>query len=158
MAQWKTESCFVKRVNTNEVWGTIVEWLWSQFNSEQAIKLLDAPLPSTFPSPRWFEKKLWILGDGRRWMGVQSSNNNFWNEGWPSEKQNHILSRDSTPMKDEAPQLTQPQSQFNLEQPIKSPDAPSRSSLWSLCYDVKRCCDRRAVLCFLLCYLCGRRY
>ena len=43
------------------------------------------------------------------------------------KKQNLMLSRESMPMKDEAPQLTQPQSQFNLEQPIKLLDAPPLS-------------------------------
>ncbi len=92
---------------------------WSQFNSEQPIKLPDAPPPCSFLSLHYDVKRMWWkLGDGQRWMGVKRSNNIFWNEGWSSEKQNLVLSRKSTPMKDEAPQLMQPQSQFNTEQPI----------------------------------------
>ena len=39
-------------------------------------------------------------------MGGNRSKN-FINEGWPSEKLNLIFSRESTPTKDKAPQLTQ---------------------------------------------------
>ena len=49
----------------------------------------------------------------------------------PVKKQNLVLSREWTPMKDEAPQLTKLQSQFNSEQPIKSPDASAPCSVHS---------------------------
>ena len=90
-------------------------------------------------------------------MGNKRGNNIFWNEGSTSEKQNLIFLRDSSPIKDEAPQLMHPWIQFNSEQPIKLPDVQPPCSFQFLHYDVKRCCDRRAELCFLLGYLCGRR-
>ena len=97
----------------------------SQFNSEQPIKLPDAPPLCSFLSLCCGVKRMgWKLVDGWRWMGCKRSNNNFCHEGWPSEKQNLILSRESYPTKDETSPLTRPRSQFNSEQPIKSPDAP----------------------------------
>ena len=66
----------------------------------------DAPPPCSFLSLHWCEKKWWKLCDGQRWIGVKRRSNNFLNEGWPSEKRNLVLSRESTPTKDEAPQLT----------------------------------------------------
>ena len=74
-----------------------------------------------------FFPRLNKLDDGRRWMGGKRSKNNFWNEGQPSEKPNLILSRESTPTKDEAPQLTRPQSQCISKQPIKLLDDPPLS-------------------------------
>ena len=41
-------------------------------------------------------------------------------EGWPSEKQNLVSSKESTPAKDTGTTVTRPQSQFNSEQSIKS--------------------------------------
>ena len=41
-------------------------------------------------------------------------------EGRPSEKQNLVLSKESTPAKDTGTTVTRPRSQFNSEQSIKS--------------------------------------
>ena len=66
--------------------------------SKLPVLQMHHPLACFFP-------RLDKLDDGRRWMGGKRSKINFWNEGRPSEKANLLLSRESTPMKDEAPQL-----------------------------------------------------
>ena len=122
---------------------------WSQFNSKQPIKVPDAPPPCSFPSPCWCEKKWQKLDDSWMWMGGKRSNNNFWNEWWPSEKLNLVSSRESTHTKDEVPQLTQPWFQCNSKEPIKLLDAPPQLLLSFLVLMWKHA-DVMAVLCFLL--------
>ena len=46
-------------------------------------------------------------------------------EGRPSEKQNLVLSKESTPAKDTGTTVTRPRSQFNSEQSIESDNVAS---------------------------------
>ena len=54
-------------------------------------------------------------------------------EGWPSKKQNLVLSKESTPAKDTGTTVTRPPSQFNSEQSIESDNvSPPRVSFFAL--------------------------
>ena len=54
-------------------------------------------------------------------------------EGRPSEKQNLVSSKESTPAKDTSTTMTRPQSQFNSEQSIESDNvSPPRVSFFAL--------------------------
>ena len=54
-------------------------------------------------------------------------------EGRPSEKQNLVSSKESTPAKDTGTTVTRPQSQFNSEQSIESDNvSPPRVSIFAL--------------------------
>ena len=54
-------------------------------------------------------------------------------KGWPSEKQNLVLSKESTHAKDTGTTVTRPRSQFNSEQSIESDNvSPTRISFPAL--------------------------
>ncbi len=106
MAQWKTESHYMKRVKPmkDEAPHVMQLAIPVKLRATNQIARCTTPLLISFHT-LWCEKMWWKLGDGQRWMGVKRRSNNVLNERWPSEKPNLVLSKESTPTKDEAQQL-----------------------------------------------------
>ena len=119
--------------------GTTVTRPRSQFNSEQSIESdnVSPPCVSFFVLmgrgntvdviPAVVDRGDVEIGGGAEQQQVSNC------EGRPSKKQNLVLSKESTPVKDTGTTVTRPRSQFNSEQSIKSDNvSPPRVSFFAL--------------------------